>query len=95
MKLFCKLVFVLFVVGAIVAVLTCVVSKKKLESMTDDEIREYLAVKLSGKVGADQLAKIQDAVVSCVRGTRPCADHYVQDVEEALEDLVDVAEEAE
>lgn len=93
MKTFIKLLFITFVVGLIAAVVASIVSKKKLESMSDDEIREYLGVKLAGRVGDDQLVTIQDAVVSGVRGKRPSVDHYVEDVEDAMEDL-DLVEEA-
>jgi hypothetical protein len=87
MKLFVKLLFMTVVVGLIAAVVASIVSKKKLESMSDDEIREYLGVKLAGRVGDDQLVTIQDAVVTGVRGKRPSVDHYVEDVEEAMDDL--------
>jgi hypothetical protein len=62
--------------------------------MTDDEIRDYLGLKLQGRVGDDQLVTIQDAVVSGVRGKRAATDHYIEDVEEAMDDLDDVADEA-
>ena len=93
MKTFFKLLFIAFVVGLIAAVVASIVSKKKLESMSDDEIREYLGVKLAGRVGDDQLVTIQDAVVSGVRGKRPSVDHYIEDVEDAMDDL-DLVEEA-
>ena len=95
MKSFFKFVFFLFVISVIAAVVASIVSKKKLESMSDDEIREYLGLKLAGRVGEDQLVTIQDAVVSGVRGKRPVTDHYVEDVEEAMDGLDHVAEEAE
>lgn len=94
MKALFKLLFITFVVGLIAAVVASIVSKKKLESMSDDEIREYLGVKLAGRVGDDQLVTIQDAVVSGVRGKRPSVDHYIEDVEDAMEDLDRVEEEA-
>jgi len=94
MKSLFRLVFVLLLVAAVAGVVASIVSKKKLDSMTDDEIREYLGLKLAGKVGDDQLVKIQDAVVSGVRGKKPPVDHYVEDVEEAMEDLDDVAQDA-
>ena len=94
MKTFFKLLFIAFVVGLIAAVVASIVSKKKLESMSDDEIREYLGVKLAGRVGDDQLVTIQDAVVSGVRGKRPSVDHYIEDVEDAMDDLDLVEEEA-
>ena len=94
MKALFKLLFITFVVGLIAAVVASIVSKKKLESMSDDEIREYLGVKLAGRVGDDQLVTIQDAVVSGVRGKRPSVDHYIEDVEDAMQDLDRVEEEA-
>ncbi len=94
MKFFFKLVFVLFVAGAIAAIVASVVSKKKLESMSDDEIREFLGLKLTGKVGDDQLVTIQEAVISGVRGKQPTVDHYIDDVEDALDDLDHVVEDA-
>jgi hypothetical protein len=95
MKSFFKFVLILLVISAIAAVVASIVSKKKLESMSDDEIREYLGLKLAGRVGEDQLVTIQDAVVSGVRGKRAATDHYIEDVEEAMDDLDHVAEEAE
>lgn len=82
MKAFFKFVFVLLLVGVAAGVVASVLSKKKLESMSDDEIREYLAVKLAGKVGDDQLTTIQDAVISGVRGNKPVVDHYIDEVED-------------
>ena len=95
MKSFFKLVFVLLLVGAVAGVVGSVISKKKLESMSDDEIREFLGVKLAGKVGDDQLTTIQDAVISGVRGRKPAVDHYVEDVDEAMDELADVVHEVE
>ena len=94
MKTILRLVFVLLVVSVVAAIVASVVSKKKLESMSDDEIREFLGLKLTGKVGEDQLVTIQEAVISGVRGKKPKVDHYVDDVEEALDDLDQVAQEA-
>ena len=95
MKSFFKLVFVLLLVGAVAGVVGSVISKKKLESMSDDEIREFLGVKLAGKVGDDQLTTIQDSVISGVRGKKPAVDHYVEDVDEAMDELADVVHEVE
>ena len=94
MKTLLKLIFVLLAISVVAAIVASVVSKKKLESMSDDEIREFLGLKLSGKVGEDQLVAIQDAVISGVRGKQPTVDHYIDDVEEALDDLDHVAQEA-
>jgi hypothetical protein len=92
--MFLKLVFVGLIVGLVAAVVASVISKKKLESMTDDEIREYLGLKLQGRVGDDQLVTIQNAVVSGVRGKRASTDHYIEDVEEAMDELDEVADDA-
>ena len=94
MKKLMKLVLVALVVGLIAAVVASILSKKKLESMSDDEIREYLGLKLSGRVGEDQLVTIQDAVVSGVRRKKAVTDHYIEDVEEAMDDLDELSEEA-
>ena len=92
MRMFFKFVFVLLVVSVVAAIVASVASKKKLASMSDDEIREFLGLKLSGKVGDDQLVTIQEAVISGVRGKQPEVDHYIDDVEDAIEDLDHVAE---
>ena len=86
--------FLTLIVGLIAAAVASVVSKKKLESMSDDEIREYLGLKLAGRVGEDQLVTIQEAVVSGVRGKRPSVDNYVEDVEDAMDELDLVEEES-
>jgi hypothetical protein len=95
MKSLFKFVFVLLLVGVIAAIVASVVSKKKLESMSDDEIREYLGIKLAGKVGDDQITTIQDAVITGVRGKKPAVDHYIEDVDEAMDELAHVAEDVE
>jgi Holliday junction resolvase RusA-like endonuclease len=94
MKLLLKLMFLTLIVGLIAAVVASIVSKKKLESMSDDEIREYLGLKLAGRVGEDQLVTIQEAVVSGVRGKRPSVDNYIEDVEDAMDELDLVEEDA-
>lgn len=57
----------MIVLGLIVAAVASVAAKKRLEAMTDDEIRAYLASKLDGKIGEDQLATVQDAAVAGIR----------------------------
>ena len=94
MKKLLKLMLVALLVGLIAAVVASIVSKKKLESMTDDEIREYLGLKLAGRVGEDQLVTIQDAVVSGVRRNKTASDHYIEEVEDAMDDLDELSEEA-
>ncbi len=95
MKKLIKGTFLLLLVVGVAAAVAATVSRKKFESMSDDEIRDFLAAKLEGKVADDQLSSIQDAVVAGVRGRRPgAADHFVEDVEEAVEELTGVAAEA-
>jgi len=83
MKKLIKFVFLMMLVGVAVTVVVAVVSKKKLEALSDDEIREFLAVKLSGRVGDDQLATIQGAVISGRRRKEPAVEHYTDDSEES------------
>jgi hypothetical protein len=92
MKAFFKFVFALLIIGVVAGVVASIVSKKKLEAMSDDEIREFLGLKLSGKVGDDQLVTIQEAVISGVRGKQPSVDHYIDEVADAIDDLEDVVD---
>lgn len=93
MKKLLKLLFLLVLVVGVAGVVAAIVSRKKFESMSDAEIRAFLADKLDGKVDEAQLASIQDAVVAGVRARKP-DDHYVEEVQDAVHDLGDVAEEA-
>jgi len=68
MKKLLKTLFLMIVVGLVVAGVASIMSKKRLESKSDDEIREFLARKLDGKVGEEQLTTIQDAVIGGIRG---------------------------
>ena len=68
MKALLKTLFLMIVVGLVVAGVASIMSKKRLESKSDDEIREFLARKLDGKVGEEQLTTIQDAVIGGIRG---------------------------
>lgn len=86
MKAFLKFLFLIFAVAAIAAVVASIVSKKKIMSMSDDEIREFLSSKLSGRVGDEQLGKIQDAVVSKVRGKAHEVEHYIDEPDDAETD---------
>ncbi|HSJ70150.1 MAG TPA: hypothetical protein VLA29_00705 [Acidimicrobiia bacterium] len=95
MKKLIKALFLLLIVVGVAAAVAATVSRKKFESMSDDEIRDFLAGKLDGKVADDQLSSIQDAVVAGVRGRRPGApDHFVEEVEDAIDELTGVAAEA-
>jgi hypothetical protein len=86
-------------IGAVVALV--VNQKQKFAGMSEEEIRAYLDQKLASKMSEDQVAKIQDAVVSAVKG----AAQDVDDAEEALavdeavmeadEEAAEAAEEAE
>jgi hypothetical protein len=67
MKKLLKTMFLMIVVGLVVAGVASYMSKKRLESKSDDEIREFLAKKLDGKVADEQLATIQDAVIGGIR----------------------------
>ena len=51
MKKLLRTLFVMIVVGLVVAGVASYMSKKRLEAKSDDEIREFLAKKLDGKVG--------------------------------------------
>ncbi|MCL1598484.1 MAG: hypothetical protein M3094_04825 [Actinomycetia bacterium] len=98
MKKLIKFVFLVVVVSVIAAAVASVVSKKKLAHMSDEEIRAYLASKLGGKVGEDQLGSIQDAVIAGVRrgsDVGATATEYVENVEDAVADLSEVAKDAE
>lgn len=67
MKKLFKTVFVMIVVGLIIGAVASMKAKKRLEAMSDDEIRDYLATKLDGKVGEEQLVAIQDATIAGIR----------------------------
>ncbi len=87
MKKLIKIVFVVAVAGIVAAVVASVISKKKLSSMSDDEIRGFLDSKLSGKVGEDQLGSIQSAVIAGVR-RGGSAQERVEDLATDVEDTV-------
>ena len=96
MKKLIKLVFLLLFVAMIAGAVASYLSKKRFESMSDEEIRDMLAIKLGDRVSEDQLASIQDAVVAGVRARKPSTeDHYVEDVQHAVEDLTEVAHDVE
>jgi len=74
-------------IGAMVALV--VNQKKKFAGMSEEEIRAYLDQKLAGRMSEDQVAQIQDAVVSAVKGVSDA----VEDAEEALTDAAEVISE--
>lgn len=94
MKAFLKFLFLFFAAAAIAAVVASIVSKKKIMSMSDDEIREFLSSKLSGRVGDEQLGKIQDAVVSKVRGKAHEVEHYIDEPDDAETDDAETDEDS-
>ncbi len=74
MKKLLSTLFLMIIVGLVVAGVASYMSKKRLESKSDDEIREFLARKLDGKVGEEQLATIQNAVIGGIRGKSVITD---------------------
>jgi len=76
MKRLIKLLFLILIVSCIAVFVVMAVSKQKLAGMTDDEIREFLAERIGGKLGPDQLKAVQTAVIGAVRGqtATPTAD---------------------
>lgn len=94
MKKLIKLLILLVIIGAIIKFVGGMVMKNKLAAMSDEEIREFLAAKLAGKVSDEQLASIQDAVVSGVRGAEAGAPDVPEDLGEAVEEAEEAVEEA-
>lgn len=94
MKKLLRTLFMMIVVGIVVAGVASYMSKKRLESKSDDEIREFLARKLDGKVGEEQLATIQEAVIGGIRGKSASPDP-VQDDDDADTSEVKVSVEEE
>ncbi len=94
MKKLIKIIFVIAIASIVAALVASLVSKKKLSSMSDDEIRAFLDSKLSGKVGEDQLGSIQTAVISGVR-RGSSAQESVEDLVGKVEDVAaDLKEDA-
>ena len=73
-------------IGAIVALV--VNQKQKFSGMSEEEIREYLDLKLAGRMSDEQVAQIQEAVVSAVKRSPEVADL----VDEAIDDAIEEAE---
>jgi len=73
-------------IGAIVALV--VSQKQKFSGMSEEEIREYLDLKLAGRMSDEQVAQIQEAVVSAVKRSPEVADL----VDEAIDDAIEEAE---
>ena len=81
-------------IGAMVALV--VNQKQKFAAMSELEIRAYLDQKLSSRMSEDQVAQIQDAVVSAVKGVQDGeiglveAEDIIEDaVEEVVEEVVE------
>jgi hypothetical protein len=92
-KLFTAVVVVVGV-GVVGAAITAYASKKKLQDMTDDEIRAYLAAKLENKVSDEQLSAIQDSVIAGVRKTNKVVEAVEDAVADAAKGVSDMAEAA-
>lgn len=81
-------------IGAIVALV--VNQKQKFSGMSEEEIREYLDLKLAGRMSDEQVAQIQDAVISAVKRSPEIADMVDEAIEEAeIEEVVEDLEVAE
>mgnify|MGYP001548804559 FL=1 len=80
-------------IGALVALV--VNQKQKVSGMSEEEIREYLDLKLAGRMSEEQVAQIQDAVISAVKRSPEIADMVDEAVEEAeIEEVAADIEEA-
>ena len=79
-------------IGALVALV--VNQKKKFAGMSEEEIRSYLELKLAGKMNDEQLAQIQDAVVSAVKRGSAAVETVAEEAEELVEEVADAVEEA-
>ncbi len=90
MKKLVKIVFLVALVGVVASVVASFVSNKKLSNMSDDEIRDFLAAKLSSKVGGDQLKSIQDAVIAGLRRSPNGADGTAGDGEGLVQHELEV-----
>jgi len=78
-------------IGAMVALV--VNQKQKFAGMSEEEIREYLDLKLAGRMSEEQVAQIQDAVVSAVKGVSDAVEDAEEALAEAGEAIAEVAEE--
>ena len=109
-KLFSFRMLILIVIAAgIGAVVALVVNQKqKFSGMSEEEIREYLDLKLAGRMSDEQVAQIQEAVISAVKRSPEIADMVEEavvdddiegvvealEIEEAAEELVEELEES-
>ena len=91
MKKLIVLLFVVIVASVVATVVAAVMSKNKLSGMSDEEIRELLAMKIGTRVGEDQLASIQDAVIAGVRkgvAAELAAEDLADDASDANDEAV-------
>ena len=96
-RLFSFKTLVLIVIAAGIGAIAALVvnQKQKFSGMSEEEIREYLDLKLAGRMSEEQVAQIQDAVISAVKRSPEVADMVEEAVEEAKEDAeIEVAVEA-
>lgn len=96
-RLFSFRTLILIVIAAGIGALVALVvnQKQKFSGMSEEEIREYLDLKLAGRMSEEQVAQIQDAVISAVKRSPEIADMVDEAVEEAeIEDVAADVEEA-
>jgi ketopantoate reductase len=77
-------------IGAVVALV--VNQKQKFSGMSEEEIREYLDLKLAGRMSDEQVAQIQDAVISAVKRSPEVADMVEEAIDEAIDEVEEEAE---
>lgn len=70
MKTLFKILLVTLVAGVVAGLVVSFMARKRLAAMSDDEIREYVASKVAGRVGQEQLETIQQATVAGIRKIR-------------------------
>jgi ketopantoate reductase len=87
-RLFSLKTLILIVIAAGIGAMVALVvnQKQKFSGMSEEEIREYLDLKLAGRMSDEQVAQIQDAVVSAVKRSPEVADLVEEVIEDAIED---------
>jgi hypothetical protein len=80
-------------IGALVALV--INQKQKFSGMSEEEIREYLDLKLGGRMSDEQVAQIQDAVISAVKRSPEIADMVEEAIEDAESAVAETLEELE
>lgn len=86
MKKLFKFLLLVVLAGIVAGVVASILARKRLEAMSDDEIRAYLASKLEGRVGDEQLATIQEAAIAGVRRTSRATPSAADAAEDATTD---------